>query len=157
MNRKERVNMIVKSLLLPFTRPPFESEDLFVNSAQAYCNLSDSKDLDPGKALRACSQARTALLGMLEREIRPGRLSELSELLEMFYPEDQLALAYKQSGRVSLNEYYVQILLRLSVEFITLRDGAVSIKMWDTPGRNHEFFPISSGRIPWGVMGKNCR
>ena len=145
MNRKERVNMIVKSLLLPFTRPPFESEDLFVNSAQAYCNLSDSKDLDPGKALRACSQARTALLGMLEREIRPGRLSELSELLEMFYPEDQLALAYKWSGRVSLDEYYVQILLRLSVEFITLRDGAVSIKMWDTPGRNHEFFPISSG------------
>lgn len=144
MNRKQRVKMIVRVLLSPFTRDPFPSQDLMLNSAQAYRCLRNHQGLYRDLSNRY-DQARKALIHSLVEEIKPDRLSELGELLEMFYPACDLAEHLDQTGGDGLEEYYFKTLLRLSTELITLRDGRISIKTWDTPGSTEEFFPDSSG------------
>lgn len=145
MNRKQRVKMIVRVLLMPFTRPPFEKRDLLLESARAYRDLLHSEDMYLGPKWKACEKAHEALVRCIEEETRPDKLSELGELLEMFYPESRLADYLGQSEDMGLDGYYIKTLLRLAAEFITLRDGKVSIKMWDTPDSREEFFPNSSG------------
>lgn len=145
MNRKQRVKMIVQVLLAPFTRDPFENRDLMLEEARAYRGLFYSDDIYLEPKRRACEKAQDAVICSLERTAKPDRLSELGELLAMFYPERELAEQLGKANDKGLEEYYIHMLLRLSTEFITLRDGKISIKMWDTPGSREEFFPNSSG------------
>lgn len=146
MNRKQRVSMIVRMLLFPFTRPSFAMTDLLLQRTQAYMDLSANKDIYYQPELRAYERAHQALIRSLEEEMRPDRLSELDELLEMFYPEESLAAYLRTRPGGRLDGYYANVLLRLSTEFIALRDGRASIKLWDTPDDPaEEFFPHSSG------------
>lgn len=144
MNRKQRVKMIVQVLLSPFTRNPFASQDLLLQHTQAYQNLRDHQGLYRDLANR-CDQTRKALVHSLAEEIRPDRLSELGELVEMFYPAYELAEYLDKTNSGGLEGYYFDMLLRLSTELITLRDGRVSIKTWDGPRNTDEYFPNSSG------------
>lgn len=144
MNRKQRVKMIVRVLLSPFTRNPFVDQDLLLNSAQAYQRLRNHQGLYRD-LVRSCDQTRKAVVHSLVEEIKPDRLSELGELLEMFYPAYELAEHLARKNVDGLEEYYFKTLLRLSTELITLRDGRISIKTWDTPRSKEEFFPDSSG------------
>lgn len=144
MNRKQRVKMIVRVLLSPFTRDPFSDQDLLLNYTRACQRLWAHQGLYHDLA-RGCDRARKALIHSLAEEVKPDRLSELRELFEMFYPPRELAEHLAGTNGDGLEEYYFKTLLRLSTELITLRDGRVSIKTWDTPGSTEEFFPDSSG------------
>lgn len=150
MNRKQRVKMIVRVLLTPFTRDPFSTEDLMLKSALLYQRRRDCKGVYP-QLVKSCEQARNALRHSILEETTPERLGELTELLETFYPEHKLAEHLDRWGD-RLEGYYFATLLRLSEEMITLRDGRVAIKMWETPYHlqntspsNRELFPDSSG------------
>lgn len=143
MNRKQRVKMIVRALLMPFTRDPFGGRDLLRERAQAYRELRNHNGLY-GDLVRRNERTRKALHHSLAEEVEPDRLSELGELIEMFYPASDLADQLDTAVDSGLEGYYFAVLLRLSTEMITLRDGRVSIKMWETPG-GKEYFPDSSG------------
>jgi len=145
MNRKQRVSMIVRVLLMPFTRDPFLGPDYLLEDVRVYRELVYSREFFPAEKRAAHDRARDALLRSIETEVKPDRLSELRELLEMFYPELALAEHLSQSPSGRLDRYYLDMLFRLAGEFITLRDGRVSIKMWDSPANHREFFPHSSG------------
>lgn len=144
MNRKQRVKMIVRVLLMPFTRDPFSDQDLLRENAKVYRELRNHngqyRDLE-----RQNKRTWEALIHYLAEEIKPDRLSELGELVEMFYPASDLAEHLDAVMDSGLEGYYFDTLFRLSTELITLRDGRVSIKMWETPGSNEEYFPDSSG------------
>lgn len=150
MNRKQRVAMIVKLLLLPFTREPFQQKDLLLEKAVAYQKLLISDNLSMEENLAAWERVRKRLIASIEDEIKPDKLSEMSELLEMFYPERTLAQIAVQTEarnrRGGLESYYFDVILRLAVEFVALRDGRVSLKLWeDNLKRSSNFFPQSSG------------
>ena len=142
--------MIVRMLLFPVTQPPFSSQDLLLKRTQAYRGLVNSDGLYYHPKLKEYHKAHKELIRSLEAEMKPDRLSELGELLEMFYPEGEL-LSYLRTAPIErLEGYYVQTLLQLATEFITLRDGKASIKLWDSvnSGRSkiqREVFPHSSG------------
>lgn len=136
--------MIVQVLLSPFTRDPFLDQDLLLNYIHAYRRLRDHQGLYRD-LVRGCEQARKDLNNSLAKEIKPDRLSELGELREMFYPAGKLAEHLDKTNGNRLEEYYFKTLLRLSAELITLRDGRISIKTWDTFRSMEEFFPDSSG------------
>lgn len=150
MNRKQRVSMIVRMLLFPVTRPPFSPQDLLLKRTQAYRGLVNSDGLYYQPKLKEYHKAHKELIRSLEAEMKPDRLSELGELLEMFYPEGEL-LSYLHTVPVErLEGFYIQTLLQLATEFITLRDGKVSIKLWDSVNSDRsktrrEVFPHSSG------------
>jgi len=148
MNRKQRVSMIVRMLLFPLTRQPFSSQDLLLKRTQAYRSLVSSDSVYYRPKLKAYRQAHKALIRSLETEMKPDRLSELDQLLEMFYPEGKLLSHLYTAPAERLEGYYIQTLLRLATEFITLRDGKVSIKLWDSVNSSkngREVFPHSSG------------
>lgn len=144
MNRKQRVKMIVRVLLSPFTRDPFSGQDLLREHAKTCRELRDHNGLCSDLARRN-KRTREALLNSLAEEVGPDRLSELRELVEMFYPASELAEHLDTAGDSGLEEYYFKVLFRLATELITLRDGRVSIKMWETRGSGREYFPDSSG------------
>ena len=144
MNRKQRVTMIVRVLLVPFTRNPFQHRDLLLENAKTYLQLRDHKGIY-SDLIHKNNQAQTELVNSLIGEIQPDRIGELVELLEKFYPSSELAAHLDSEYGEGLEGYYFNVLLRLSTEMITLRDGKASIKMWETPYSKEEFFPDSSG------------
>ena len=91
MNRKQRVSMIVRMLLVPFTRPPFSGEDLLLERTKTYNEFLESTDIYYQPKLHAYKERRERFIRSLEEEIKPDRLSELEELLQMFYPEEKMA------------------------------------------------------------------
>ena len=146
MNRKQRVSMIVRMLLVPFTRPPFSGEDLLLERTKTYNEFLESTDIYYQPKLHAYKERRERFIRSLEEEIKPDRLSELEELLQMFYPEEKMADYLRKTASGRLEGYYFDVLLKTATEFVTLRDGRVSIKMWDTPENSEEeVFPHSSG------------
>ena len=144
MNRKQRVKMIVRILLMPFTRKPFDRQDLLLEYAKACQSLRDHKG-PYSKLIRKSEKARNVLVNSLVPEVQPDRLGEVAQLLEKFYPSIELTKYLDAASGEGLEGYYFNVLLNLSTELITLRDGKVSIKMWETPNSRDEFFPDSSG------------
>lgn len=144
MNRKQRVKMIVQILLMPFTRNPFDRQDLLLKYAKTCQNLQDHKG-PYSTLIRNNEKARNMLINSLVPDIQPDRLGEVAQLLEKFYPSIELTKYLDVTRGEGLEGYYFNVLLNLSTELITLRDGKVSIKMWETPNSRDEFFPDSSG------------
>lgn len=148
MNRKQRVELIVKTLLWCYTRPPFSDKDLLYSKARAYRELVDSDYTSYEKKNVQYQKVRNELSLSVQKEVHLERLSEVTELLEMFYPENEMA-NYLSKYPASLAWWYLDRLIGISTEFITLRDGVVSIKMWSedsgSGSRHKEIFPDHSG------------
>lgn len=138
MDRKQRIEMILRVLLCPFLELPSQREDLLCAKAKAYRRMVTSRDDLPG-GRQAYELACERMEQWLEGWVRPERLSEMNGLLEMYYPEEELRAYLSRSGRNDLDGYYIGVLLQLAVEFITLRDGQLSIRMWDEPGKDRYF------------------
>ena len=141
MNRKQRIEMLLRALLCPFLQLPARQEDLLCAKARAYDRMVASGDRASQRAYEAAS---AELQRWLEGKSRPERLSEMESLLEMFYPEEELRTYLAGPGHENLDGYYIEVLFQLAAEFITLRDGQISIRMWDEPGKDR-FFQGGSG------------
>lgn len=138
MDRKQRIEMVLRVLLCPFLELPSQQEDLLCAKAKAYRRMVTSKE-DLLSNRQAYERACKRIEQWLEDWIHPDRLSEMDGLLEMYYPDEELRAYLNQSGQDDLDGYYIGVLLQLSAEFITLRDGQVSIRMWDEPGKDRYF------------------
>lgn len=147
MNRKQRVEMIVKTLLMPFTCGPFTGEDLLLEKVLAYQAQAECTEDQHNILHEKYHSKRMTLLQTLQASVRTDRISELVELVEMFYPEKKLA--DRLDPHIGLDAWYVERLLTLATEFITLRDGVVSIRMWAEEDpldpEKRELFPPHSG------------
>lgn len=156
MNRKQRVKMIVHVLLMPFTRFPFGKQDFLLEDANYQRTLQKHHEVGWNEVKNRERNHKALLHTMLE-ETKPDRISEVEELLEMFYPVGQMADYLERLQADGLEGYYFDTLLRISTEMITLRDGRVSIKMWEPPRNSGEFFPDSSGLYKvelWSEMAR---
>lgn len=138
MDRKRRIEMLLRVLLCPFLELPAQREDLLCAKAKAYRRMVASRG-DLALNRKAYENACGRMERWLESWVRPDRLSEMGELLEMYYPEEELRTHLNGWDSEDLDGYYVGVLLQLAVEFITLRDGQVSIRMWDEAGKDRYF------------------
>ena len=138
MDRKRRIEMLLRVLLCPFLELPAQREDLLCAKAKAYQRMVAGEG-DLASNRRAYERACERMEQWLEGWVRPDRLSEMGQLLEMYYPEEELRTHLSGWGREDLDGYYVGVLLQLAVEFITLRDGQISIRMWDEAGKDRYF------------------
>lgn len=155
MDRKQRIEMILRVLLCPFLELPAHREDLLCAKTKAYhrivtsgSNAISNKD--------AYERARVRLEHWMESHVRPERLSEMESLLEMYYPLEELRAYLIGEGQDDLDGYYIQVLFQLAVEFITLRDGQISIRMWDEPEKDR-YFQGSSGLYKvelWSILSR---
>lgn len=147
--------MILRVLLCPFLELPAQSEDLLCLKAKAYSKMVNSRT-DESFCRRAYENASKKMERWLEEKILPDRLSEMDALLEMFYPEEELRRHLNRPGVDNLDGYYINVLLQLASEFVTLRDGRASIRMWDEQGKDRYFY--GSGGLYkvelWSVLSR---
>lgn len=147
MNRKHRVELIVRLLLAPYTRDIPGLDELLKAKADASRKLAGCQPHEHFRRYGRYQAARAALNAAIQERVHADRISEVAELVEMFFPERQLEDVCEKPG--GLEQWYLERLLSLSTEFITLRDGAVSIKLWaddPAPGRGRpELFPPDCG------------
>ena len=139
MNRKQRVEMILRVLLMPFLTDPFGKDDLLYKKAAAYRRMVHSRN-DVKTERNAYAAAKEKLIRWLELRAKTDRPSELEQLLEMFYPDEALKDYLEQTDPESLDGYYIRVLLQVAAEFITLRNGYVSLRMWDEAGKDRYFY-----------------
>lgn len=131
MNRKQHVDLILRVLLMPFMRPIEGGADLLLNKLLTYRAMTRDKLSGYTINRREYNSAQSRLENMLEAEVHPERLSEIKQLLNMFYPEEELSHMLGTDPDAAIDRYYVErILLGISSEFVTLRDGRASIRMW---------------------------
>ena len=155
MNRKQRVEMILHVLLMPFLAVPSSEDDLLYQKAEAYRRMVRSRDGVRDEQI-AYAHAKERLTRWLEARTMPDRPSELEQLLEMFYPDEELKDYLDAAGADNLDGYYIQVLLQIAAEFITLRDGYVSIRMWDE-ARKDRFFHGNTGLFKVELWSVLCR
>ena len=122
---------------------PSSEDDLLYQKAEAYRRMVRSRDGVRDEQI-AYAHAKERLTRWLEARTMPDRPSELEQLLEMFYPDEELKDYLDAAGADNLDGYYIQVLLQIAAEFITLRDGYVSIRMWDE-ARKDRFFHGNTG------------
>ena len=104
MDRKQRIEMILRVLLCPFLELPSQREDLLCAKAKVYRRMVASREDLPGRR-RAYELACGRMERWLEGWVRPERLSEMNGLLEMYYPEEELRAYLSRSGRNDLDGY----------------------------------------------------
>lgn len=148
MNRKRRVEMIVKILLSPYDADASTVDPLLRDKLRASWELARCQPHEYQKRFSQYSAARKELALAFQKQVHADRLSEVSELTEMFFPERELSKRLCED-KADLDFWYLERLLSLSTEFITLRDGLVSIKLWtddSLPGQKRdELFPPDTG------------
>ncbi len=141
MNRKQRVEMILRVLLLPFTQTLLK-EDLLCAAALSYREMVRCTSADP--YIRKTNQdgyrkSWGRLERVLEEQTQCERLGELEQLLEMFYPAEELKDYLDSRETDRLDGYYIQHIFQIAAEFITLRDGVLSIRMWEEKEKDKLF------------------
>lgn len=155
MNRKQRVEMILRILLTPFLTAHADRDDLLYQKAVAYRKMVRSSG-DVKTERNAYAAARERLTRRLEIQTAPDCPGELEQLLEMFYPDEALKDYLEENRLESLDGYYIQTLLQIAAEFITLRNGYISIRMWDETGKDR-FFYGNTGLFKVELWSVLCR
>lgn len=131
MNRKKRVQLLLRVLLSPFTEPPFAGSDLWEEKTRAFQNMKQARaDGDFEQSRRAYKAVRRQLVESLERRTTPDRISELEQLVDFFYPDEELEEFLRADGVSCLDGFFLQRLHKIALEFITLRNGRISLRMW---------------------------
>jgi len=153
MNRKERIHMLSCVLLMPFALPGFEREDPLLARTKVYLRLRD-KGADYGKLRGSYDRAQGELLNKLRDFAGCDSLDELAQTVKMFYPEAVLADCLEERG--SLQSCYLEMLLQIAGEFITLRDGRLSIRMW-MDAKKDRLFSNQSGLYKVEIWSELCR
>lgn len=155
MDRKQRIEMMLRVLLCPFLELHALPEAPLYAKAKAYCNMVTSRD-DILSSRHTYEQMSREMERWLELRVRPERLSEMESLLEMFYPQEGLRTYLLGEGHHDLDDYYIQVLFKVALEFIATRNGQISICMWNEASRN-QYFQGSSGLYKvelWSVLSR---
>lgn len=147
MNR-DRLNQIVRILLLPYSGSGFETQqgDVIKNVRSALYDYTNS--LKQGRTRREKSEKNYLIqIKKLENyissdyELRTKTIDDMKLLLELFYPEEKiLALMEKYSDSSGgIERYYIENIFRIASSLLTFRDGKIAIRTWMNP-REEEIF-----------------
>ncbi len=129
MNRKKRVKLIIRTLLTPFVQEPFANIGIWEEKLRAYDQMQHA-GIDFIDKKRKYQAVRKRFIHMLEDRVSHDRISEIEQLMDFFYLDSEINdYIMKHDG--GLDSFFFDKLQQIAQEFITLRDGRVSLRMWD--------------------------
>lgn len=145
---KNRLNQIVRVLLLPYCGRNFEKEngDVIKNIRKELydyiCSLKKSRNAREKAEKDYVNQVRN-----LERyirsdyDLRAKTIDDIKLLIELFYPEDEiLTLMEKyENPEVGIERYYLKNIFRIAESLLTFRDGKIAIRTWMNPKETEIF------------------
>lgn len=148
MNRN-RLNQIVRVLLLPYTGNGFETQqgDVIKNIRSALYEYTCS--LKSGRVKREKNE-RNYLIEKenLENyirsdyELRTKTIDDIKLLLELFYPEEEILILMEQycDSSSGIARYYIENIFRIAGSLLTFRDGKIAIRTWMNPRKEEIFY-----------------
>ena len=172
---KIRLNLIVRTLLLPFIQSEFLSRnrDPIARLIEAYYQVSSRTGSSSINQKKRLEQEYAAAKAFLEQFIRQDRklnaksIDDVLLLIDLFYPQ---AKAARYLENVSKNEraeiedviagYYISRLFRISDSLLTFRDGRMAIRTWineEGENRQKDLFDYHDtfDKVEiWNIMGR---
>lgn len=145
---KNRLNQIVRVLLLPYCGEGFEKEDKDVikNVRKALYDYTDS--LNKGRNAREKAEKNyITQVRKLEKYIRSDynlrtkTMDDIKLLIELFYPEEKLLTLMEnyEDSATGIERYYLENIFRIAESLLTFRDGRIAIRTWMNPEETEIF------------------
>lgn len=136
MYHKERIDLIVRCMVLPFCDERFLKKDYLLDVGTAYYNLCKKRNNpDYNNYKKVYQKAKQAIENLFIDDLRQINLDDITMIFELFFPREDIARCL-ENNRI-IEWLYFDHLLDLANMFVTMRDGSLSIK---TVERRHEPF-----------------
>ena len=145
---KNRLNQIVRVLVLPYCGRDFEKEngDVIKNIRKGLYGYTCSLNKDR-KAREKAEKDYINQVRNLERyirsdyDLRAKTIDDIKLLIELFYPEDEILTLMEKYGNSAfgIERYYLKNIFRISESLLTFRDGKIAIRTWMNPKKTEIF------------------
>jgi len=148
---KERMSQILSILLMPYLEKEFceEGKDVIENIRYSFAELRRRQGKSLGEKERLREEYETAerqLTIFLQNrsELKPRTLDDLRMLLELYFPEAQIADTYdecrehNEKNRHDIERHYFYNIFRIAKSLLTFRDGEAAIRTWMNEKRDGE-------------------
>lgn len=126
-------------LLAPFTKSYLDKKEFFYEYASRYNKIinGNGNKASYNDNKKAFYIAQKELIRLFSSETRWNHLDDILKMIEAFYPLEELVKGCndKEAG---VERYYLKHIFKIAREFITFRDGDISIRYWAK--ENGEFF-----------------
>lgn len=156
MRKNQKLDIIVRTLALPFTNFDFFSQDLFCKKAACLEKMQNgckNRTLLKEEHL----ELQTKIMSHMASITQVERLDDISQLINMFYADTDLVPEIKsQGGSISIDSYYFKKLFAISRSLVTLRNGRIAIRMWVNDTKDelfNEFSGLSKLEI-WSTLAR---
>lgn len=140
---KLRLYQIMNILLLPYQKNEFcdMKKDVIANLRYSFSRLQRRNVLSASQKQKAADEYYTAeraltLFFQQHTEMRVTALDDFCMLMNLFYPEDEIAGIYRkgmENGKDNIywiDYFYLQNIFHIARSLITFQDGRTSIRTW---------------------------
>lgn len=139
MNKNKRLNIIIRTLAMPFIDFEFFESDPLGAKALCYEKLLNDSGIRADQK-RKYQKSREKIIFYIASLTQAERLDDIVQMLNMFYADPKMVRYLKRMGRSAwVESYYVQRIFDISSSLVTLRNGRISIRMWSNDGSDELF------------------
>ena len=164
---KQRLEQILRILVLPYTEVEFLSaeKDFILGNRYAFYQLRyESKYLtrDSYEKDYYISERKISAFFQNHSEYRTKNLDDIKLLLDMFYPEEDIVNAMRETteadGRTiegCMDRVYISNINEMALSLLTFRDGKIAIRTWINPERDIFDYPSVFDKVEvWNHLGR---
>ncbi|MDR3601779.1 MAG: hypothetical protein P4L49_15060 [Desulfosporosinus sp.] len=144
MNKNQRLDIIIRTLALPFIDFNYFCSDPLCLKVACYEKLLNNRGIRVDLK-REYEEHQEKIIGYMASITQVERLDDILQLLNIFYSDiDMIHYLREQSRATSVDTYYIKRIFDISSSLVILRDGKISIRMWSDEADN-ELFKAYSG------------
>ena len=144
MNKNQRLDIIIKTLALPFIDFNFFCNDLLCVKAACYEKLLNNCEMRTHLKMEY-QENQEKIISHIASNTHVERLDDIVQLLNIFYADADIIHYLKRQGRsTSIDTFYIKRIFDISRSLVTLRNGRISICMWINDTKD-ELFDVYSG------------
>ncbi len=164
---KQRLEQILQILIMPYTESEFLSaeKDFIRENRYAFYQLRyESKHLtrDAYEKKYYISERKISAFFQKHDEYRIKNLDDIKLLLEMFYPEEEIVNAMKETAGTSnrtiegcMDRVYMSNISEMASSLLTFRDGKIAIRTWFNQGKDIFDYPSVFDKVEvWNHLGR---
>lgn len=164
---KQRLEQIIQILIMPYTEREFleKKYDIIKNYRNAFWVLkyqSNRLNRKEAEINYYRYEKEVSMFFQKHSEYRVKNLDDIKLLLEMFYPEDELARRIQfylehthGDGLNPIDVQYLANIYEIAKSLLTFRDGKIAIRTWFNPEGDIFDYPSVFNKIEiWSQLGR---
>lgn len=129
MINNQRISNVINALTLPFIDDSYLYCDLLLKKAIKYNELKEAEFISSDMK-QEYSKCKDDIIKSFFKNNYIEKFDNIEQLLALFYSEVKTSLEISEQY-YSIDDYYFEIITKIALSFVCLRDGKVSIRMWN--------------------------